>query len=99
MSGPGRPFLRAGERVKQARQEGRAPGVVLEDLLVPGASSGVQVEDLHRKVEAGERVTPAEGLWLLTEAPLIELGEVARTWRFRHNPARRVTFVIDTNPN
>ncbi len=99
MSGPGRPFLRAGERVKQAREEGRAAGVVLEDLLAPGASSGVQLDDLRRKVQTGERVTPAEGLWLLTEAPLIEVGEMARTWRFRHNPARQVTFVIDTNPN
>ena len=56
MSGTGRPFLRAGERVKQAREEGKAPGVVLEDLLAPGATSTVQFGDLQRKVEAGERV-------------------------------------------
>ncbi len=75
-----------------------APGVVLPDLL--GADlSGVRIEAIRDKVTAAQRVTPLEGLWLLTRAPLAELAALANTWRFRYNPERRVTFVIDTNPN
>ena len=51
------------------------------------------------KVDAGERVSPEEGLWLASEAPLLALGEMARLWQRRHNPEPRVTFVVDTNPN
>jgi cyclic dehypoxanthinyl futalosine synthase len=92
-------FLRAGERVKQAQREGTIPGVVLKELLAPDAIADVRLGELHKKVEEGERITPQEGLWLLTEAPLIEMGEMAQVWRFRHNPERQVTFVVDTNPN
>ena len=76
-----------------------APGVVLAGLLEATATDGVTLEAILEKVEAGERVTPEEGLWLLTEAPLLELGELANIWRYRYNSERRVTFVIDTNPN
>jgi cyclic dehypoxanthinyl futalosine synthase len=92
-------FLRAGERIKQAQREDAAPGVVLEELLAPDATADVRPGEVRRKVEEGERITPQEGLWLLTEAPLIEMGEMAQVWRFRHNPERQVTFVVDTNPN
>jgi cyclic dehypoxanthinyl futalosine synthase len=74
-----------------------APGLVLPDLL--GGPGDVRLEQIREKVEAGERVTPREGLWLLTEAPLPVLGELANVWRYRHNPEPRVTFVIDSNPN
>ena len=51
------------------------------------------------KVEAGKRLDRAEGRWLLTEAPLLDLGSLAQDARFRRIPERRVTFVIDSNPN
>ena len=56
--------------------------------------SGIQA-----KAAAGKRLDRADGLWLLTEAPLLDLGSVAQEARFRRIPERRVTFVIDTNPN
>ena len=74
------------------------PGIVLADLVNSG-TGGVVLETIREKVNAGERITPQEGLWLLTRAPLIALAELANVWRFRHNPDPQVTFVIDTNPN
>src|SRR5262245_12806082 len=40
-----------------------------------------------------------DGRWLLTEAPLVEVGALAQAMRFQRIPERRVTFVIDSNPN
>ncbi|MFN2420319.1 MAG: CofH family radical SAM protein [Gemmatimonadota bacterium] len=57
------------------------------------------LERIRIKVEAGERLTAAEGEWLLAEAPLTELGFLANAERFRRHPAREVTYVIDSNPN
>jgi cyclic dehypoxanthinyl futalosine synthase len=54
---------------------------------------------IREKVEAGKRLDRADGLWLLTEAPLLELGSLAQEVRFRRIPEKRVTFVIDSNPN
>jgi len=54
---------------------------------------------IRQKAAAGERLTPAEGEWLLTSAPLTALGEMAAAERFRRHPAREVTYVIDSNPN
>jgi dehypoxanthine futalosine cyclase len=51
------------------------------------------------RVERGERLTAAEGVHLLTEAPLLELGVLAHERRLRVNDPRLVTYVIDTNPN
>jgi cyclic dehypoxanthinyl futalosine synthase len=45
------------------------------------------------------RLTREEGRKLLTETPLLELGTLANEARFRKIPEKRVTFVIDTNPN
>ncbi len=56
--------------------------------------SGIQAH-----VEAGKRLSRAEGLWLLREAPLLDLGALAQEVRVRRIPERRVTFVIDSNPN
>ena len=95
--------VKARDRMRQAREDGGsaspAPGLVLERLLAAGATSGVSFDRVAAKVDAGERVTPEEGLWLLTEAPLLAVGELARVWQRRYNPEPRVTFVIDTNPN
>jgi len=54
---------------------------------------------IRERAEAGKRLDRAEGLWLLTEAPLLELGSLAQDARFRRIPEKRVTFVIDSNPN
>ncbi len=68
----------------------------LESSVGPRTSSIASIRD---KVEAAERITPEEGLWLLNEAPLLQLGDLASIWRYRYNPEPRVSFVIDSNPN
>jgi dehypoxanthine futalosine cyclase len=59
----------------------------------------LMLDSIRQKLAAGARLTPAEGEWLLTAAPLTALGEMAATERFRRHPAREVTYVIDSNPN
>ncbi len=54
---------------------------------------------IQEKVEAGKRLDRPEGAWLLTDAPLLDLGQLAQTVRYRLHPEKVVTFVIDTNPN
>jgi dehypoxanthine futalosine cyclase len=55
-----------------------------------------RIED---KVLRGERLSSDEGVWLLTEAPLVELGALANEVRMRRTDPRIVTYVVDTNPN
>jgi cyclic dehypoxanthinyl futalosine synthase len=55
-----------------------------------------RIED---KVLRGERLSSDEGVWLLTEAPLVELGALANEMRTRKTDPSIVTYVIDTNPN
>jgi len=57
------------------------------------------LSQIRENAQAGKRLDRAEGLWLLTEAPLLELGSLAQEERFRRIPDKRVTFVIDSNPN
>ena len=54
---------------------------------------------IHTKVREGRRISREEGLWLLCNAELLDLAELANEARFLRNPEPRVTFVIDTNPN
>ena len=54
---------------------------------------------IERKVEAGERLTPEEGLHLLAQAPLLDLGALAQDVRAKKTDPRIVTYVVDTNPN
>jgi cyclic dehypoxanthinyl futalosine synthase len=58
-----------------------------------------RLEEVQSKLEAGKRLERADGRWLLTEAPLVEIGALAQEVRFKRIPERRVTFVIDSNPN
>ena len=58
-----------------------------------------RLEEIRSKVEAGKRLDRIDGRWLLTEAPLVEVGALAQAVRFQRIPDRRVTFVIDSNPN
>jgi cyclic dehypoxanthinyl futalosine synthase len=47
----------------------------------------------------GARLSRADGLVLLREAPLTELGRLAAAVRNRRTPPDEVTFLIDSNPN
>ncbi len=49
--------------------------------------------------QTASRISPDEGLELLQRAPLLELGERAHAARMRRIPQRRVSFVVDANPN
>jgi len=57
------------------------------------------LQTIEKKVLAGERLTTEEGVFLLTEAPLLELGSLANAVRARRTSPGVVTYVIDTNPN
>jgi len=54
---------------------------------------------IEAKVRKGERLTPDEGVFLLAEAPLLELGALADEMRRKKTDPALVTYVIDTNPN
>ncbi len=54
---------------------------------------------IKQKVFSGERLNREEGVWLLKNGSLLDLAEMAEHVRYRHNPAPKVTFVIDSNPN
>jgi cyclic dehypoxanthinyl futalosine synthase len=54
---------------------------------------------IEAKVQRGERLTTAEGVHLLSEVPLLELGALAQEVRAKKTDPRIVTYVIDTNPN
>jgi cyclic dehypoxanthinyl futalosine synthase len=54
---------------------------------------------IEAKVRRAERLSPAEGVYLLSDAPLLELGALAQEVRARKTDPAVVTYVIDTNPN
>ena len=56
-------------------------------------------EAIEEKVLSGTRLNREEGLWLWRQADLLELAHLAEIVRLRLHPERRVTFVIDSNPN
>lgn len=57
------------------------------------------LDRIREKVINAERITSEEGLYLLREAPLLDIAPLAQHVRFRHNPDPTVTFVVDTNLN
>lgn len=57
------------------------------------------VENLVAKVLAGDRLSPEEGLLLLAEGSLFQLGLLADAVRRRLHPDSPVTYVIDRNIN
>ena len=57
------------------------------------------LESLFKKIRSGERLTPVEGLFVLQNSQLLDLGDLANEIRFRHNPSQQVTYVLDSNPN
>lgn len=54
---------------------------------------------IEQKVLDGRRLTPEEGVYLLSDAPLLEMGALAQEVRNRLTDPKIVTYVIDTNPN
>ena len=54
---------------------------------------------IEKKIQGGERLTDAEGLYLLTDASLVWLGALAQQVRLRKLPEKEVSFVVDSNPN
>ncbi|MEX2146474.1 MAG: cyclic dehypoxanthinyl futalosine synthase [Candidatus Rokuibacteriota bacterium] len=54
---------------------------------------------IRDKALNGKRLDREDGRFLLTEAPLLEVGALASEARYRRLPGKVVTFVIDSNPN
>jgi cyclic dehypoxanthinyl futalosine synthase len=54
---------------------------------------------VRERLEGRQRLDRGAGRYLLTQAPLLELGALAQAARFRRLPERTVTFVVDSNPN
>lgn len=57
------------------------------------------LNQIREKVLNGTRLTDEEGLYLLTDADLMSLGQLAQWVRHKKNPGNQVSFVIDSNPN
>lgn len=57
------------------------------------------MKSIFEKALKLEPLSLEEGLRLLKQAELKELQEVSLKVRFIHNPHKRVTYVVDTNPN
>lgn len=57
------------------------------------------VKDILHNVYSGKRVSFAEGIYLLENAELLELGEAARYIADKKHPENIITFVIDRNIN
>jgi cyclic dehypoxanthinyl futalosine synthase len=54
---------------------------------------------VEEKVLAGERVSREEGIALLRDGDLLELGLLADAVRWRLHPEPVVTYIIDRNIN
>jgi cyclic dehypoxanthinyl futalosine synthase len=65
----------------------------------PTTVSRVTSRDLRQAVDERRRLTRDEALYALTSMPLLELGDMAQEVRFRKVPEKRVTYVVDSNPN
>lgn len=57
------------------------------------------LKSIFDRVHKGDRISREEGLFLLRNAELLELGHSASEIRFAKNSKLWVTFVADTNPN
>ncbi|MDE2870027.1 MAG: dehypoxanthine futalosine cyclase, partial [Chloroflexota bacterium] len=57
------------------------------------------MDHIVQKIDAGDRLTPADARYLLSDAPLLEVGALADEVRHRRHPGDVVTYVVDTNLN
>ena len=71
----------------------------MPETFAPPAVPRVTPADLRSAVDSARRLTHDEALYALTAMPLLELGDLAQEVRFRKVPEKRVTYVIDSNPN
>ena len=55
--------------------------------------------EIYERSRRGERLDYADALTLYTEAPLLELGDLAHSARLRRHPRAEVTWVADANMN
>ncbi len=62
-------------------------------------NSTISLNSIRDKVRRRERLNREEGLFLLAEAPLVQLGQLAGAERQRRYPGNVVTYIVDTNPN
>ncbi len=62
-------------------------------------AASATLDEIRRKVRDGERLGLEEGLFLLKDAALLDVGQLAMEVRRRLHPEPIVTFVVDTNPN
>jgi cyclic dehypoxanthinyl futalosine synthase len=69
------------------------------DPEIPRGPVPPDMAGLGKAVAARRRLTREEGLYLLADAPLAELGALAQHERFRRHPEPVVTYVMDSNPN
>jgi cyclic dehypoxanthinyl futalosine synthase len=58
-----------------------------------------RLEETRKKVEDGIRLSREEGVALLRDADLLELGALADTVRWRKHPEAVVTYIINRNIN
>jgi cyclic dehypoxanthinyl futalosine synthase len=57
------------------------------------------LQAIQEKVRGEERLCREDALFLLGEASILDLGQLASEVRMRRHPMPIVTFVVDTNPN
>src|SRR5262245_16946128 len=72
---------------------------MLECLGTPLGGARFVWSIIEDKVRRGERLSRDEGVSLLSDAPLLEVGALAQERRAAKTDPTRVTYVIDTNPN
>jgi cyclic dehypoxanthinyl futalosine synthase len=57
------------------------------------------LERIAGQIDAGQRITAEEALFLFEKADLMDVGRLADQVRRRMHPQNVVTFVVDSNPN
>lgn len=59
----------------------------------------MRFDDIRKKVNEGKRLSREEGVFLIRDADLLSLGELADSTRRRLHPEGVVTYIIDRNIN
>ena len=57
------------------------------------------IEKLYEKVRSGQRINIDEGLYLYNNAEFLMLASLAGSKRYKFNPEKNITYVIDRNIN
>jgi cyclic dehypoxanthinyl futalosine synthase len=59
----------------------------------------MNLPSIYQHLQNRVRLSPEEGLFLLRNGDLLDLGAAANDIRYRKNPQSQISFVVDTNPN